>query len=141
MNKKQNIINIESITNNKIIHTMEDADYITKKINAKIMIIAPTSGNTIAKLSNSISDTPVTLAAKNLLRNKKPLVLSINASDGLGANASNIGVLLNRKNVFFVPFRQTNPITKPDFICSDSSLIIKTSILALKNEQIQPLLT
>ena len=104
------------------------------------MIIAPTTGNTLAKLANSISDTTVTFATKQHLKNKKPLVLSINAIDGLSSNACNIGTLLNRKHIFIVPFRQTNPITKPYSISSDNELLVKTTILALENEQLEPIL-
>ena len=131
---------IEEITNKKIIHTIEDSRVLPKKINSDLMIIAPTTGNTIAKIANSISDTPITIAVKSHIKNKKPLVIFIYASDGLSSNACNIGTLLNRKHIFFVPFRQENPITKPYSISSDFNYIVKTTKLALKNEQIEPLL-
>lgn len=138
--KNKYIKQIENITDNTIIHTMNDVELLFKNVKTDVMIIAPTTGNTIAKLANSISDTSVTFATKLHLKHKKPLVLSINAIDGLGSNACNIGTLLNRKHIFIVPFRQANPITKPYFISSDNELLVKTTILSLENEQLEPLL-
>lgn len=143
LSKKTNnkyIEQIESITNKKVIYSMIDAENLSNKVNADIMIIAPTSGNTIAKLSNSITDTPVTIAAKTHIKNKKPLVLFIYTNDGLSSNACNIANLINRKHIFVVPFRQENPITKPYSISSDPEYIFKTITYALENEQIQPIL-
>lgn len=97
-------------------------------------------GNTIAKLANSIIDTPVLVGARTHLKDSKPLVLGLCCKDGLSFNAENIGKLLNRKDLFFVPFRQDNPITKPYSICYDYKYIIKTLENALDKEQIQPLL-
>ncbi len=139
-NKIKYIEEIEKITCNPIVHNIKDVDLLFKKINPDIMIIAPATGNTIAKIAGSISDTPVTLAAKMQIKNKKPLVLSINALDGLSSNACNIGTLLNRKHIFFVPFRQSNPITKPYYISSDYDLLIQTLGSALTNEQLEPVL-
>ena len=78
-----------------------------------IMIIVPATGNTMSKLANDIIDTPATMAAKSHLRNNLPLVIAPSTNNGLGANAENIGKLLNKDNYYFVPFRQDNPITKP----------------------------
>lgn len=105
-----------------------------------IMIIAPCTGNTIAKLVNGITDTPVTMAAKSHLRNNNALVIAVSTNDALSGNASNIGTLLNRHNYFFVPFRQDNPITKPRSLVFDSEYIIKTLELGLEKEQLQPIL-
>ena len=139
--KAEDFINeIEKITSNKIIHTIKDAEPIGPKKLTDIMIIAPATGNTMAKLSNDIIDTPATMAAKSHLRNNNPLVLGISTNNGLGGNAENIGKLLNRKNYYFVPFRQDNPITKPRSIVFDPDYLIKTIELALKREQIQPIL-
>lgn len=131
---------IEELTNNKVVCTLNEAEMLSNKINSDIFIIAPTSGNTIAKLANSITDTPITLAVKTHLKNKKPLLIFIYTNDALSTNACNIGVLLNRKNVFFVPFRQSNPITKPYSVSSDPEYIFKAAEYALQNEQIEPLL-
>lgn len=105
-----------------------------------IMIIVPATGNTISKLANDIIDTPATMAAKSHLRNNLPLVIAPSTNNGLGANAGNIGKLLNTDNCYFVPFRQDNPITKPRSIVFDHQYIIKTLEMALDMEQIQPIL-
>lgn len=131
---------IERITGKKIIHTIQDAEPIGPKHLTDIIIIAPCSGNTLAKLSNGITDTPAVMAAKSHLRNGKPIVVAISTNDGLSASAENIGRLLNRNNYYFVPFRQDNPITKPRSLVSDPKYIVKTLEHALDNEQIQPIL-
>jgi len=134
------ITKIEELTGNKIIHSIEGAEPIGPKKLTDIMIIAPCTGNTLAKLSLGISDTPVTLAAKSHLRNNNPLVIAPSTNDGLSGNAENLGKLLNRKNCYFVPFRQDNPITKPNSIVSDFRYIKRTLEYALDNEQMQPIL-
>lgn len=105
-----------------------------------IMIIAPCSGNTMAKLACDIIDTPAVMAAKSHLRNDLPLVIAPSTNNGLSGNAENIGKLLNRRNYYFVPFKQDNPITKPRSIVFDSEYIIKTIEYALDGEQINPIL-
>ena len=131
---------IENLTNEKIIHTIQDAEPIGPKHLTDIMIIAPCSGNTIGKLANGIIDTPALMAAKSHLRNEKPIVIAISTNDGLSTNAHNIGNLLNRNNFYFVPFRQDNPITKPRSLVFDPRYIVKTLEQALDSEQIQPML-
>ena len=131
---------IENITKNKIIHTIQDAEPIGPKKLTDILIVAPCSGNTIAKLANDIIDTPATMAVKSHLRNNNPVVIFLSTNNALSGSAENIGKLLNRKNYYFVPFRQDNPITKPNSLVSDSSYIIKTLENALEQKQIQPLL-
>ena len=137
---KDFIDEIEEITKKKIIHTIQDAEPIGPKKMTDIMIIAPCSGNTMAKLACDIIDTPATMAAKSHLRNNKPLVIAPSTNNGLSGNAENIGKLLNRKNYYFVPFRQDNPITKPRSIVFDVEYIIKTIEYALEGEQISPIL-
>ena len=131
---------IEEITSKKIIHSIQDAEPIGPKRLTDIMIIAPCSGNTMAKLACDIIDTPATMAAKSHLRNGLPLVIAPSTNNGLSGNAENIGKLLNRRNYYFVPFRQDNPITKPRSIVFDSEYIIPTIELALQNKQISPIL-
>lgn len=139
--KAQDFINkIETITGKKIIHTIQGAEPIGPKALTDIMIVAPCSGNTMAKLACDIIDTPATMAIKSHLRNNLPVVIAPSTNNGLGANAVNIANLLNRKNYYFVPFRQDNPITKPRSIVFDSEYIIKTIEYALDNEQIEPIL-
>lgn len=131
---------IEKITNNKIINTIQSAEPIGPKHLTDIMIIAPASGNTMAKLANDIIDTPAVMAAKSHLRNENPLVIAPSTNNGLSGNAMNIAKLLNMKNYYFVPFKQDNPITKPRSIVFDSKYIIPTIELALDGKQIQPIL-
>lgn len=131
---------IKDITGTKIVRTIQEAEYIGQKKLIDIMIIAPCSGNTISKLANSITDTPVTALARYNLINENSTILGISATNGLSTNAENIGKLLNMKNLYFVPFRQSNPITKPNYLCFDSQYIVDTVLKALNKEQIQPLL-
>ena len=137
---KDIIKEIEQITNNKIIHTIPDAEPIGPKHLTDIMLIAPASGNTMAKLANDIIDTPAVMAAKSHLRNENPLVIAPSTNNGLAGNAINIGKLLNTRNIYFVPFKQDNPISKPRSIVFESSYIIPTLEMALDGKQIQPIL-
>lgn len=131
---------IEALTGNKIIHTIQDAEPIGPKKMFDILIVAPCSGNTIAKLANDIIDTPATMAVKSHLRNDRPVVIGISTNNGLSGAAENIGKILNRRNYYFVPFKQDNPITKPRSIVCDFSYIQKTLEYALEGEQISPIL-
>ena len=137
---KDFIDEIEEMTSKKIIHTIQDAEPIGPKKMTDIMVIAPCSGNTMAKLACDIIDTPATMSAKSHLRNNNPLVIAPSTNNGLSGNAENIGKLLNRKNYYFVPFKQDNPITKPRSIVFDAEYIIKTIEYALEGEQISPIL-
>ena len=137
---KDFIEKIEQITGKEIIHTIQQAEPIGPKHMTDIMIIAPATGNTMAKLANDIIDTSATMAAKSHLRNNLPLVIAPSTNNGLGANAVNIAKLLNRKNYYFVPFKQDNPITKPRSVVFDPTYVIKTLEYALEKEQIQPIL-
>lgn len=137
---KEIIKMVENITGKKIIHTIQGAEPIGPKQLTDVMLIAPCSGNTIAKLANGIIDTPATMATKSHLRNNNPVVIAISTNDGLAGSAENIGKLLNRNNYYVVPFRQDNPITKPRSLVFDSTYIIKTIEEALDRKQIQPIL-
>ena len=131
---------IEKITGNKIIHTIEDAEPIGPKKITDIMILAPASGNTIAKLANGITDTPVTMAIKSHLRNENPVVVAISTNDALSGSASNIGKLLNRRHYYFVPFSQDDPVKKPNSLVADFSLIPEAVQSALEGRQLQPII-
>lgn len=131
----------ETTEKEEIIHTIQGAEPIGPKKLTDIMVIAPCSGNTIAKLANGITDTPVLMAAKSHLRNNNPVVLAISTNDGLSGSAENIGKLLNRNNYYFVPFKQDNPITKPRSLVADFKYLIPTIELALDREQIEPILS
>lgn len=146
-NIKSNIINsedminkIENITGKHIIKSIEEAETIGHKYILDVMTIIPCTGNTIAKFANGIADTAVLVAAKAHLKREKPLVIGIATSDGLSNNAENIGKIMNKKNVYLVPFRQDNPLTKPYSLRFDINYTSKTIISALDNKQIQPIL-
>ena len=137
---KDFIEEIQNIAGREIIHTIPDAEPIGPKKLTDIMVIAPCSGNTMSKLACDIIDTPATMAAKSHLRNGYPLVIAPSTNNGLSGNAENLGRLLNRKNYYFVPFRQDNPITKPRSIVFDFEYLVKTIEYALDGEQISPIL-
>lgn len=137
---KEFINEIEQITGKKIISTIQDAEPIGPKKMTDIMIVAPCTGNTIAKLANNLIDTPAAMAVKSHLRNENPVVIAISTNDGLAGSAENIGKLLNRRNYYFVPFRQDNPITKPKSLVFDERYLTKTIEEALDSNQIQPIL-
>ncbi len=139
-NASKHIKEIEEITGNKIIHTIQEAEPIGPKKMTDIMVIAPASSNTISKLANGINDTPVTMAVKSHLRNNKPVLVAISTNDALGANAENIGKLLNTRNYYFVPFNQDNPLTKPRSIVFHPEYIVPSIKKALDNEQIEPII-
>lgn len=131
---------IEDMCGKKIISTIKDAEPIGPKKMTDIMLIAPCTGNTLAKLSYAITDTPVTMAAKSHLRQSKPLLISIATNDALGASAQNIGRMFNTKHIYFVPFSQDNPEKKPNSLVAHFDLIPKSIELALSEQQIQPVL-
>lgn len=128
------------ITGRYPIMTIPDAEPIGPKGYLDVLVIYPCTGNTIAKLANGITDTPVLMAAKAHLRNNKPLVVSVSTNDALGMNMKNIGLLLNAKNIFFVPFGQDNPEKKPNSLVAHTDLLIPTVVKALEGEQIQPII-
>ncbi len=131
---------IREITKKEIITTIPAAEPIGPKNYLDALIISPCTGNTLAKLACGITDTPVTMAAKATLRNKKPVVVAVSTNDGLGASAKNIGLLLNNKNIYFVPFGQDDCINKPASLVADMTKIAETVEEALLGRQLQPVL-
>jgi dipicolinate synthase subunit B len=129
---------ITKITGRKVMDSIVDVEPIGPKSMLDVLLIAPCTGNTLAKISNAITDTPVTMAAKAHLRNQKPVVISISTNDALGINAKNLGQLLNSKNIYFVPFYQDSPNNKPNSLISDTRQIISTIFNALRGIQVQP---
>ena len=129
-----------NITGKEPISTIPDAEPIGPKALFDILLIAPCTGNTLSKLANGISDTPVLMAAKAHLRNNRPLVISLSTNDALGMNLKNIGILLNTKNIYFVPFGQDNYRTKPNSMIAHTNLIPQTIQQALNGKQIQPVI-
>ncbi|ABB13850.1 dipicolinate synthase subunit B [Carboxydothermus hydrogenoformans] len=131
---------VESITGKKGITTLTEAEPIGPQKLFDVLVIAPCTGNTMAKLANGITDSVVLMAAKAHLRNQKPLILAISTNDALGMNAKNLGLLLNAKNIFFVPFGQDNPKDKPNSLIANLNYLEDTINEALKGRQIQPML-
>ena len=131
---------LQEITGHAVIDDIVAAEPIGPKKLLDVLVIAPCTGNTLAKLANGITDTAVTMAAKAHLRNGRPVVLAIASNDGLAAGARNIGELLVRKNYYFVPFGQDNPAGKPGSLIADFTKIPETITAALEGRQIQPLL-
>ncbi len=128
------------ITKHEIITTIVGAEPVGPQKLFDVMVVAPCSGNTAAKLVNAIVDTPVVMAAKAHLRNQRPLVLAISTNDGLGLNFRNIGLLINTKNIYMVPFGQDNAVKKANSLVAKMPLILETVEYALKGKQIQPVL-
>ncbi|MBE6925019.1 MAG: dipicolinate synthase subunit B [Ruminococcaceae bacterium] len=122
------------------LHTIPDVEPIGPKGLLDALIIAPCTGNTLAKLAHSIADGPVTMAAKSHLRNGRPMVLAVSTNDALSGAAENIGRLLNRRHYYFVPFGQDDPIQKPTSMVADFHQLLPTLELALTGQQIQPLI-
>lgn len=129
-----------TLTGNEPIFTIEDAEPLGPKNKLDIVIIAPCTGNSIAKLANAITDTPVIMAAKGHLRNNKPVVISLATNDALTNSLKNIGELINMKNVYFVPFGQDDYRKKPNSMVAHTELIIPTLEEALEGRQIQPVI-
>lgn len=130
---------IETITKNESIHTITDAEKFGPKKILDILVIAPCTGNTMGKLVNGITDTPVLMATKGHLRNQLPVVISLSTNDGLGMNFKNIGSLMNTKNLYFVPFGQDDCTLKPNSLIAHTDLIIPTLEAALNGKQLQPI--
>ncbi len=122
------------------LRTLAQVEPIGPKKLLDVLVIAPCTGNTLAKLAHGIADGPVTMAAKSHLRNGRPVVIAVSTNDGLAGAAENIGRLLNRKNFYFVPFGQDDPIQKPTSLIADFSKLEETVQLAAQGIQLQPIL-
>ena len=133
-------VRIEAICRRPVWDSLAQVEPIGPKKLLDLLVIAPCTGNTLAKLAAGIADTPVTLACKAHLRNGRPVVLAVSTNDGLGANARSIGTLLDRRNFYFVPFGQDDPEKKPASLVADMAKIPETVAAALRGEQIQPIL-
>ncbi len=131
---------MERLCGKKIIHDIPSAEPIGPKNLLDIIVVAPCTGNTTAKIANGITDTSVTMAVKAHLRNDKPVVLGIATNDALGASFKNIGLLSNTKNIYFVPLAQDDPVSKQNSLICDFSLIPETVTAALNGTQLQPFL-
>jgi len=134
------IARLTDLTGHTPIMTIREAEPIGPKKLLDLLVIAPCTGNTLAKLACGITDTSVTMAAKAHLRNDRPLVIAVSTNDALSGSAKNIGDLLNRKNVYFVPMRQDDPVKKPRSIVAEMELIPEAIREALAGRQIQPII-
>ena len=137
---QEHLCRVSDICGSTPLCSIEDVEPIGPKRLLDALIIAPCTGNTLAKLAHSIADGPVTMAAKSHLRNGRPILVAISTNDGLAGAAENIGKLLGRKNYYFVPFGQDDPIRKPTSIVADFTKILPALTLMLEGKQIQPML-
>lgn len=131
---------LTDLTGVELVDTIAKAEPVGPKNLVDLLVIFPCTGNTLAKLAHGITDTPVLMAAKSHLRQNKPVVVALSTNDGLGANAENIGKLLNTKNIYLVPFGQDDEIKKPKSLVCDYTKIVDTMCLAMQGKQIQPIL-
>lgn len=137
-NAADHVSRLESLCGRKVIHSIRDAEPIGPKGMTDIMLVANCTGNTLAKLAMSITDTPVTMAVKSHLRGSKPVVLNIATNDALAGSAKNIFSLMNYKNYYFVPVRQDDHIKKPFSLMGSFPLIPEALSAALSGIQLQP---
>lgn len=131
---------VEEISGNSVIHTIPEAEPIGPKKLVDLMIVAPCTGCSLAKIANGVTDTPVCMAVKSHLRNARPVLIAVSTNDGLGTSAKNIGELLNYKHFYFVPFGQDDYVKKPNSLVADMSQIVAAAEYALEGRQLQPIL-
>ncbi|MEW6228562.1 MAG: dipicolinate synthase subunit B [Bacillota bacterium] len=131
---------LEQMTGREPICTIQEVEPLGPGKVLDALVIAPCTGNTLAKLACGVTDGPVLMAAKSTLRNQRPVILGISTNDALGANARNLGILLNTKHIYMIPFGQDAPETKPASLVSDMRLMVDTIVEALEARQIQPLI-
>lgn len=137
---KDAVLIFEEIAGKKLWNTIEQVEPIGPKKLLDALVVAPCTGNTLAKIAAGITDTPAALAVKSHLRNGRPVIIAVSTNDGLSSSAINLGKLLNTKGIFFVPFRQDNYKEKPNSLVADFDLIEETVAAALQNRQLQPVL-
>lgn len=131
---------LEEVTGNQLISTIPEAEPLGPKDLLDLVVIAPCTGNTMAKLANALTESPVLMAAKAMMRNHKPVVLAISTNDGLGLNMANLARLMVAKDLFFVPFGQDQPEGKPKSLVAQMDLILETCEAALAGKQLQPVI-
>lgn len=131
---------LESLTGKTVISNIVEAEPIGPESLLDILVVAPCTGNTLGKLANGITDNAVTMSVKAHLRNQKPVVIAVSTNDGLGTNAKNIGLLMNTKNFYFVPFGQDDPVKKCNSLVAKMDMILPSIAGALKGIQVQPVL-
>lgn len=131
---------MERLCDKRVIGSVKAAEPIGPQKLLDVLVIAPCTGNTLAKLAGGITDSAVTMAAKAQLRNGRPVVIAVSTNDGLSGSAKNIGQLLDKKNIYFVPFGQDDPVGKPTSLVADFTRIPETVAAALEGRQLQPVL-
>ena len=132
---------LEAVTGRPVLHTIPEAEPVGPGDFFDVLAVAPCTGNTAAKLAAGITDTAVTMAVKSQLRGGKPVVLAFGSNDGLAASAKNIGELLNRKHIYFVPMYQDDPVKKPRSLAADYGRLEETILAAYEGRQIEPILS
>ena len=136
---EDHITRAEELCGRKIVHTVEDAEPLGPAQPLEALVICPCTGNTLAKMARGITDTAVCMAAKAHLRSDRPLVIALASNDAMSANLGNIATLLNRKQVYFVPLKQDDPVSKPHSLVADFSLVEDALAAALDGRQLRPL--
>ena len=131
---------LETLTGHRVLDTLQDVEPLGPRQLARALVVAPCTGTTLARLAAGLSDTPVTLAAKSLLRVGCPVVVAVSTNDGLGASGENIARLRQRKHYYFVPYGQDDPVEKPQSLKADLSLLPAALEAALQGRQLQPML-
>lgn len=131
---------IENVTGRKVIDSIVDAEPLGPKYPLDCMVIAPLTGNSISKMANALTDSPVLMAAKATLRNQKPVVLGISTNDALGLNGVNIMRLMATKNIYFIPYGQDDPVKKPNSMVARMSALTETIEAAIEGRQFQPVI-
>ena len=137
---QESVLLFEEITGRKVWNSIAEVEPIGPKKLLDALVVAPCTGNTLAKIANGITDTPASLAVKSHLRNGRPVVIAVSTNDGLSGSAINLGKLLGTKHIFFIPFRQDDYREKPNSLVADFDLLADSTAEALQNRQIQPLL-
>ncbi|WP_156289113.1 dipicolinate synthase subunit B [Oceanobacillus salinisoli] len=137
---KEHLEKLESLTGHEVITTMPGSEPLGPKNPLDCMVIAPLTGNSMAKFANGITDNPVLMAAKSTIRNQNPVVLGVTTNDALGLNGANLMRLMNSKHIYFIPFGQDNPIKKPNSLVADLRLLEDTIKSALEKSQLQPII-
>ena len=135
------VLRLGQLTGKPVLHSILEAEPVGPKGYFDVLAVAPCTGNTAAKLAAGITDTAVTMAVKSHLRNDRPVVLAFGSNDGLSASAKNIGELLNRKHIYFVPMYQDDPVGKPRSLASDYSRLEETILAAYEGRQVEPIFT
>lgn len=131
---------LEALAGHPVLDTLQAVEPLGPRQMARALVIAPCTGATLARLAAGLSDTPVTLAAKSLLRTGKPVLLGVSTNDGLGASGENIARLYQRKHIYFVPYGQDDPVHKPNSLKADFALLPDALVAALHGQQLQPVL-